>query len=62
MIELVLTIDAMLAILDGNAICFKLPAGVTSASLSCDEAAQLAFRDHKNRAQLEMMPAPPLIN
>lgn len=61
-IELTFSLDTIRALLDGQSITFDLEDEKLRVTVNCDLMAVRSFREHVNRAMLELLPAPPGIN
>jgi ASC-1-like (ASCH) protein len=61
-LEMTLSIDTIRALLDGQSIVFDLEEEKVRVIINCDIRAITSFREHINRAMLELLPAPPGIN
>ena len=59
--DLVLSLDALRAMIGGEMLEMQLDDDVV-ISLRCDDPTVESFRDHINRAMLELLPTPPLVN
>ena len=57
-----LSIDTIRALLDGQSIVFDLEEEGIRVTILCDVRAIMSFREHMNRAMLELLPAAPGIN
>jgi len=61
-LEVVLSMDAMRAMLEGKKIVFNCEAERLRVIIVCDAKGMATFRDHVNRAMLAHLPTPPSIN
>ena len=61
-IEMKFSIGTIRALLEGQSIVFDLEEAQLRVVVNCDVSAVNTFRDHVNRAMLELLPAPPGIN
>lgn len=59
--DLVVSLAALRAMIGGEMLELQIEEGVV-ISLKCDDPTVETFRDHINRALLELLPTPPLVN
>ncbi len=59
--DLVLSLAALRAMIAGEMLELHIDDNVV-ISLKCDDPTVESFRDHINRAMLELLPTPPLVN
>lgn len=59
--DLVLSLDALRAIIGGEMLELQIDEDLV-ISICCDGRTVETFRDHINRAMLELLPTPPLVN
>lgn len=59
--DLVLSLAALRSLIAGEILELHLD-GEVIITLKCDDPTVESFRDHINRAMLELLPTPPLVN
>lgn len=59
--DLVVSLDALRSMIAGQILELHVDDGLV-ISISCDEKTIENFRDHINKAMLELLPTPPLVN
>lgn len=61
-LEVVLSMDAMRSMLEGNKIIFDCLPDNLRVVIVCDDKSMRTFRDQVNKAMLAYLPTPPSIN
>lgn len=59
--DLVLSLDALRAMIAGEMLELQIDEDVV-ISIRCDDPTVQTFRDHINKAMLDWLPTPPLVN